>query len=248
MELVGAGPADAVVDQAAARRRREAGAAELVVRFLIRKRIHVERRAGLIPVQTRHVQPVDVIPALLAAAVHRGARLNEGFGPADVHLVEHDARHHLGDGPHVDAVGQRLQHVVGNDGLLQRARRVEQRRFARHGHAFGQRADFELEVGARRLVGVHHLHDVGARHEAQELIRAAIIRDGGLIGAHSALRARERDGHARQHGARCIGHGPADCAEPLCEGRRRRNGERRQHEESVSDESCDHCCAPKNLR
>ena len=51
--------------------------------------------------------------------------------------------------------GSDFEHVARDDRLLERRGRIEQRRFTADGHAFRERADFEPQVGARDLVGVH---------------------------------------------------------------------------------------------
>ena len=128
-------------------------------------------------------------PLSVVVPARRRLRLQEHLRAADVDLVHDDARHDARHRPDVDAVRQRFELLAGDDRLLQRARRVEQRRFAGHGHAFRHGANFELQVGAGGRVGVDQdvadlerpepLHlafdDVGAGLKAQKLIGAALV-------------------------------------------------------------------------
>src|SRR5581483_4094435 len=107
-------------------------------------------------VEAGDVQTVDQVLVLAGGAVKRGRRLQEAFRASDVDFAQRDAGQHLGDGPDVGAVRQRLERVARDDRLPQGRRRVEEWRFTADGDAFGQGSDFELEIGARGDVRVHH--------------------------------------------------------------------------------------------
>ena len=98
------------------------------------------------------------------------------------------------------------------------------------GHAFFQRADFELEVGARHLVGVDldvallrraesrelALDDVDSGHESRELIGALFVRHRCLAAADAARCRRQRHVHAGEHAAGRVGDRAADRPAPPC--------------------------------
>ena len=208
VELIRPGAADHVEHEPAGRGfGRRVARAE--IRLLERVGIEIERRDAAAALRARHVHPVDVVPVLVARSMNRDTGLLERFGAADVDLARHDARNDARDRPDVDAVGQRLENLLAQHGLLQRRGGIEQRRLARDDDAFLELPDGQRQVGTRHRVGVDddvalldgpetlHLaaHGIGAGHDANELIVAALVADDLLVSAEgAALRARERDG------------------------------------------------------
>ena len=129
MQLVRAASADHVVEQAAFVHVRLPCSAELKRALLKRVRIDVEHRVSAVAVLAGHVEPVDEISALGRRPAGGRLRLQKHLRPADVDFVHDDAGHDARHRPDVDAVRQRLELLPRDDRLLQRARRIEERRF-----------------------------------------------------------------------------------------------------------------------
>ena len=168
VKLIRAGLGHHVEHEAAARRLgRIVPCQEIAFRECVGIEIH--RGAVSLAVEARHVHPVDVVAALVVRSSHGDPGLQERFRAAHVDLADRDARNDPRDRPYVHAVGQRLEHLLRENRLLQRRRGVEQRRFAAHDDAFFHRADLQPRVRARGLVGVHR--DAGSRKGPETLER-----------------------------------------------------------------------------
>ena len=251
VELIRARLGDHVEDEPAFLPLRGSTSTGLNVRLLKHVRVEIHRGDGAVAVERRHVHAVHEVPVLETAAVHGRRGLQERFRSADVDLAQDHARHHARDRPHVDAIRHRVQDLAWQNHLLQRARRIEKRRFALDDHSFFQRADVQSEIDAHGDVGVDHdavedrwaeagelrLHRVRAGHEPEELKRAAAVGRRLLIPADRAGIG-ERDARAGEHGARRIGNRSPDRADALR--RCSRDDERREHnrEQDFSQERC----------
>ena len=184
---------------------------ELIVCLLERKRIGIEGRRGSDSIALADIHAVDQVGAVVGAAVQREIGVREGFGPADVDLVSDDARNGAGDGPQVDAIGQRLQRFVGHDGLLQRGCRVEQRRLSGHRDALFKGADRQRQVGACGRIGIdddvallefaeplqRRRDAIRARHEPEKLIVPPFVARRFPTAADGTLGVGERHRGAR---------------------------------------------------
>ena len=151
VELVRAAPADDVVEQAALVRVGLARAAELERALLERIRIDVEHGVPAVAILTRDVEAVDEVAALGRRAPGGRLRLQEHLRAADVDLVHDDAGHDARHRPDVDAIRQRLELLARDHGLLQRARRIEERRVTGHRHAFRPLSPISSRKSARAV-------------------------------------------------------------------------------------------------
>ncbi len=144
-------------------------------------------------------------------------RLLEGACATDIDVVLDDGRNEAADRPDVVRIGQKIQDFARHHGLVQHGGRVEQRRFARHGHRLLHPVHLHRQVSARCRLGVDGdvldgdgteagqlaSHGVPARHQARELVCAARIGHRHLITANGAW-VGQGDRHARQNRAGCV--------------------------------------------
>ena len=137
------------------------------VRFLKPIRVEVVRGDTTRPESAVHIQPVDEIAVLVAAAAHLRVRLQEGFRPSHVNLRHDDAGNDARNRPDIGAIRQHLENIGRQHHLVERRRGIQQRRFRSDDDAFLQRPDFESQIDARRHVGIDD--DVALLHTPESL-------------------------------------------------------------------------------